>query len=381
MADHSDAGPTPSPYASGICAVYFSEKGPLYVPCSLLSEEMKEDADFQDENSTHPLAELCLDDITLDVGHVIIHYLVTGTYQYLQQQEEEDDEDDEDEKDFSAEFATAVRVYVATEDSLPLPALREMARGEILRVGEWLSLPTLIKVMEEAALSFKAYPGIAAYVESRLLSFSATVANAGAEDQVDETLAALGVPDTLSQVILRSVLLPKASAGRRREEPTYRPGWGWSELEMRPTKWAMELAEKISIRKAEAARDAFETMQLQNRMMRQHGVLSLSDQQRLRALQDKAEKRAKEVASEKELDAQHLDACEEPAQECLPEEVVDPHEPAPIFSRASSEVSKPEAVERHDQCSDETDSARSVATQLTPGYSLDDPEDEPCYDW
>ncbi|KAF5675426.1 hypothetical protein FCIRC_7410 [Fusarium circinatum] len=381
MADHSDAAPTPSPYASGICAVYFSEKGPLYVPCSLLSEEMKEGAEFQDENSTHPLAELWLDDITLDVGHVIIHYLVTGTYQYLEQQEEEGDEDDDIEKDFSAEFATAIRVYVATDDSLPLPALREMTRGEILRVGEWLSLPALIKVMEEAALSFKAHPEIAAYVESRLLSFSVTADIAGAKGDVDETLAALGAPDTLSQVVLRSVLLSKASEGCQKEEPTYRPAWGYPGLELRPTKWAMELAEKISLRKAEAACDGKEIRQLHKIMMRQHVVISLSDQQRLRALQDKAEKRAKEVASEKELDAQRWDACEEPAQECLPEEVGDPHESAPIFSRASSEVPKPEAVERHDQCSDETDSARSVATPLTSGYSLDDPEDVPCYDW
>ncbi|KAF5544009.1 hypothetical protein FPHYL_11116 [Fusarium phyllophilum] len=376
MTDHSDAGPTRSPYASGICAVYFSEEGPLYVPCSLLSEEMKEAADFQDDDSAHPLAELWLDDITLDVGHVIIHYLVTGTYQYLQQQEEEENY----EKGISAEFAIAIRVYVATNDSLPLPALREMARREILHVGDWISLPALIKVMEEAAMSFKAYPGIATYVESRLLSFSATPANFGTKDHVDETLAALGAPDTLSQVVLRSVLLPKASTVRQQEAPTYRPSWEYPGLELRPTKQAMERAETISLRNAEAACDEIEIRGIQQRKAKRYGQHSLDDQQRLRVLEQKAEKRAKEIASERELDAQRWDACKWPAQQYLAEEVVDPYEPAPVFSRASSEVPKPKAFERHDQCDSLTDRYQTWTDQLTPGSSQSSPEDEEALD-
>ncbi|KAF5620074.1 hypothetical protein F52700_11394 [Fusarium sp. NRRL 52700] len=378
MVDHSDAEPKRSPYASDPCAVYFSEMGPLYIPCSLLSEEMKEAADFRDDDSSHPLTELWLDDITLDVGHVIIHYLVTGTYQCLQQQEEgKKEEDDDDEKDFSAEFATAIRVYVATGDSLPLPALREMAREEIVRVGEWLSLPDLIKVMEEAALSFKAYPGIATYVESRLLSYSQFAAKNSVKAHVDKTLAALGAPDTLSQVILRSVLLSKASEDRQQEEPTYQPAWGYTGLELRPTKRAMERAEMISLRNAEAASDEREIRQLQKIKVRNYGKLSINDQQRLRALEDNAEKRAEEVASEGEQNAQRWNACEWPA----PGEDVDPYEPAPVFSRASSEVPEPKDSERQEQGDILTYEDRRLTAQFTPGSSQGSSEDEVVYGW
>ncbi|KAF4946764.1 hypothetical protein FGADI_10968 [Fusarium gaditjirri] len=150
------------PYASGTCAVYFANKGPLHIPNSFLNENLKRYATFKVDESSHPSSELRLDSIMLDAGHVIIHYLVTGSYQCLQPQEEEPD------KKVSAELSTAIRVYVAT-GIMGLPQLREMTRAEIVHLGDQLSLPVLITVMEAAALSFDSYPGIAAYVESRVL--------------------------------------------------------------------------------------------------------------------------------------------------------------------------------------------------------------------
>ncbi|KAM5367090.1 hypothetical protein ACJA88_011670 [Fusarium oxysporum] len=217
MAGYWGPKPTHSPYASGPCAVYFASAGPLHIPRSLLNENMKQAAQFRDDDSSHPLSELWLDDITLDAGHVIIHYLITGTYHLF------------------------------------LPALREMARGEIFRLGEWLSLPALIKVMEEAALSFDAYPGIATYVESRVLSYSQDEVIHGS-DKADETLDALGAPDSLSKVLLRSILLAKASEDRQKKEPNYRLSTvGYAALELRPIEEGMERAEKRALRNAEAA--------------------------------------------------------------------------------------------------------------------------------
>ncbi|RBR18185.1 hypothetical protein FVER53590_10170 [Fusarium verticillioides] len=371
MADHSDAGTTRSPYASGICAVYFSEEGPLYIPSSLLSEEMKEATDFQHDNSAHPMAELWLDNIALDAGHVIIHYLVTGTYQYLQHKKEAE----KDEKDFSAEFATAIRVYVAA-DNLPLPALREMAKGEILSVGKWLSLPALIKVMEEAALPFKAYPGIAAYVESRLLSFSQTAAMDGGEDHVDETLLALGAPDTLSQVVLRSVLLSKASRGRQMESPTYKSAWGNPRIELCHMEQAMERAEGSSSRNAEAARYEKENLHPQKPKAKQNGETSRRGWKRVGALEEKAEKRAEELASERKWNATRRGGYDWPARQSFFEEVGDAHEHPPVFS-----LRKRQAFERHDQCDSPTVIPGTWNDQLTPGSSMDWPEDKEAVNW
>jgi hypothetical protein len=272
-------------------------------------------AKLRADDSPHVLGELWLDDIGIDAGHVIIHYLVTGTYQYLQHKKEAE----KDAKDFSAEFATAIRVYVAA-DNLLLLALREMAKGEILSAGKWLSLPALIKVMEEAALPFKAYPGIAAYVESRLLSFFQTAAMDGGEDHVDETLLALGAPDTLSQVVLRSVLLSKASRGRQMESPTYKSAWGNPGIELCPTKQAMERAEGSSSRNAEAARYGKENLHPQKPKAKQNGETSRRGWKRVGALEDKAEERAEEVASERKWNATHWGADDWPARQSFFEE-------------------------------------------------------------
>jgi hypothetical protein len=286
---------TNRPYASGTCAVYFASEGPLHIPSSLLDENLKQAAQFRDDDSSHPLSELWLDEIKLNAGHVISHYLVTGTYQRLQPQEKEY------EKRVSAELATAIRVYVAT-DSLTLPALREMARVEIVHLGEYLNLPALIKVMEEAALSFDANPGIATYVQSRVLSYSQDEIIHGS-DKADETLDAVGVPDSLSKVLLRSILLAKASEDRQKKEPNYQlSGLGYAALELRPTEEAMERTEKKALRNAEAACEEEGIQQLKEK--KTNGRALRPDLERLQTLTHNAEKRAQEESMERALDAQ-----------------------------------------------------------------------------
>ncbi|SCV44528.1 uncharacterized protein FFB14_08263 [Fusarium fujikuroi] len=349
MAEHGDTRPTSSPYASGTCAVYFECKGPLHISRSLLPENLMDAAQFRDnDDSAYPLCELWLDEITPDVGHVIIHYLVTGTYQCLKS-EEKDREDK-----ISAELATAIRV------------------GEIVRLGDQLTLTPLINVMEKAALSFDENPGIATYVESRLLSFSQIDHVAGL---VDQRLAALGAPDTLSKVLLRSILLSKASESRQLEEPTYQASLEYPGVELRPTKQAMERAESVSLRTVEAASDEEELGRLQ-----QKTELSPWDRLRLYDLEHKAEKRAKEIATERELDAQRCDASNWSLQQPLrPEAFVDG--PVPDPPRPSSKFWKPKAFEGHGQCDNETHSDSSSTDELTPGSVESSSMDEVCCDW
>ncbi|KAF5585277.1 hypothetical protein FPCIR_8357 [Fusarium pseudocircinatum] len=283
MADHSYAGPTHSPYASGICAVCFS-----------------------------------------------------------------------------AQFATAVRVYVAA-DNLTLLALREMAKKEILRVGKWLSLPALIKVMEEAALPFKAYPGIAAYVKSRLLLF------------------ALGPPDTLSQVVLHSFLLPKASRGCQLKSPTYQSSWDNPGIELRPTKQAMERAESVSFRNAEAARYEKKNLHPQKPKAKQNGENSRWGWQRVGAFENKAEKRAEEVASEEKRNAACWGTDEWPAQQHVTEEVVDAYEHASVSSLGWGPKLK--TFKRHDQSDSLTDRHEAWIGQPTPCSGQSWPEVGEAINW
>ncbi|KAH7158498.1 hypothetical protein DER46DRAFT_637329 [Fusarium sp. MPI-SDFR-AT-0072] len=330
------------------------------------------------DDSSHPLSELWLDNITLDAGHVIIHYLVTGTYQCLQSQEEEEEGE---EKKFSAELATAIRVYVAA-DSLSLPALREMAREEIFRLGEWLSLLTLIKVMEEAALSFDAYPGIAAYVESRVLLHSQDKGNHGPE-KADETLDALGTPDSLSKVLLRSVLLAKASEGRQRKEPNYQVSTlGFAALELRLTEEAMERAETRALRTAEAAGEEQELGPLMEK--NKTGGLKRGEWARVQTFKRNNIKRDQEQSMERALDARRgLERNKSSAQQPILEEnhgdvsskpmlidtVAKARRVASDPFRTSPEDLETEYFERPDHYNNEIDNNQSLTTQLTPGSS------------
>jgi hypothetical protein len=153
--------------------------------------------------------DILLEDITIDTGHVIIHYLVTNTYQCLKPRVEVP------EKKNAFEFVTALRVYIAAEE-LSLNQLRELAREELVRLGDKLELSTLIKVMEESISSFEVLHCITAYIEFRLLPFSAESSRATA----DRVLAEIGISDTLRKVLFRSIVLMKASGRSLAAEPT-----------------------------------------------------------------------------------------------------------------------------------------------------------------
>lgn len=144
--------------------------------------------------------KLHLNDIAYDTGHVLIHFLTTGTYKCLKPQ------GDTTAKRDTSEFATALRAYVAAE-SLQLSSLRNLARSEMIRLGNKLSLLSLIDIMEESWLSLSTSPGIVAFVESHILAFAESVTHPIAE----KVLFEIGTPKTLSKVLLKTLLLLKTS--------------------------------------------------------------------------------------------------------------------------------------------------------------------------
>ncbi|CAJ0550263.1 Ff.00g101930.m01.CDS01 [Fusarium sp. VM40] len=209
MEAEKDTRPIESPYGSEICAVYFHE-GPLYINRELLRQS---NALFSAVTEAKPFPfnskHVNLKDITLETGHVIIHYLVTNTYQCLKSRAEALETRNVE------EFCTATNVYTAAV-SLSLNQLRELAREELVRLGDKMELSTLIKVMDLSISSFEGLPGITSYIESRLISFYKESPSGTAS----RLLTDIGIPNTLSKVLLRSIVLMKASERSQAAEPT-----------------------------------------------------------------------------------------------------------------------------------------------------------------
>ncbi|KAJ3464651.1 hypothetical protein MRS44_009437 [Fusarium solani] len=192
-----DVRPEHSPYASETCAVLFRDGKRLYIPRDLLNQvEPISRSLFRGG----PKLKAHFTDITSATGHVLLHFLVCGVYQCLRP------EGDSLEKRRASEFKTALDVYVAA-DSLQLPRLRDLARREITRVGDTLSLPSIISAIEDSDVSFKTLPGVIAYVESRILSFGEEATPAA----IDSMLSELEGPNTLSRTLLKSMVLLKSS--------------------------------------------------------------------------------------------------------------------------------------------------------------------------
>jgi hypothetical protein len=91
----------------------------------------------------------------------------------------------------------------------------------MIALGDRLSLPSLVDIMEESSLSLSTLPGIAAYVESRILAFAENITYPTSE----KVLSEIGTPNTLSMVLLKAILLLQTSKvslrddSLRKEEP------------------------------------------------------------------------------------------------------------------------------------------------------------------
>lgn len=77
-----------------------------------------------------------------EVGHVLVHYILTGTYQCLQPKGSSPNERS------AAEFATSVQVYVRAR-KYDLPALETLAKGEMERLGRHLPVTQLLNLMTD----------------------------------------------------------------------------------------------------------------------------------------------------------------------------------------------------------------------------------------
>ncbi|EXL66897.1 hypothetical protein FOPG_16953 [Fusarium oxysporum f. sp. conglutinans race 2 54008] len=315
-----DSRPEHSPYASQVCAVYFQGNGPLHIPHALLHQSVELASRSAATGCfSSSSRDLHLNDIDYNTGHVLIHFMATGRYQCLKPQGETVM------MSCASEFTTALRVYAAAQ-SFQLPSLRNLARKEIIALGDRLSLPALISIMEESSLSLSTLPGIAAYVELRILAFAENITHPTSE----KVLSEIGTPNTLSMVLLKTILLLQTSGislhdNSLRKEELVEILRGFTntgpivkgkasdgdrimkEAEEKAAKEAEKAAAaavavaqriaEVQAAEAEAAREKEEIAFLLAKKARRQGSLLKKDRNRLSALEHNATKRAEALAA------------------------------------------------------------------------------------
>lgn len=142
-----DPRPETSPFATPSMPLALKDGTFLYVPKTLLARI---------PNISLP------EDITSDVGHVLIHYLLTNTYQCLKPTGPSPQER------LSYEFETALRVLAIAR----LPHLSELSHAELTRVGGQLPTPLVFRIVRKAfPENGKKNSWLQAYLKARLDEF------------------------------------------------------------------------------------------------------------------------------------------------------------------------------------------------------------------
>ncbi len=126
--------PTLSPYGSPACTVPFAS--PLTVPLDILKKSPKLHAAYEGRLPELPA-------IPEDVGHVLVHYLHTGTYGSLRPKPT-----DTLPKQV-CELKTSIQAYAAAR-AYQLPDLMRLAEAKIDKYGDGLPLPALLEVARDA---------------------------------------------------------------------------------------------------------------------------------------------------------------------------------------------------------------------------------------
>lgn len=129
-----DTRPETSPYASPPCTIPFAS--PLTVPLDFLQKSPRLQAAYENRLPELP-------DIPEDIGHVLVHYLHTGTYESLKPKETESPAKE------IYEFSTSIRAY-ATARTYDLPDLMRLAQIRIEKFGDGLTLPALLEITRDA---------------------------------------------------------------------------------------------------------------------------------------------------------------------------------------------------------------------------------------
>lgn len=134
LKDKIDMRPKSSQYAYPLIALHFADGPPLAVPRQLLEKSAKL------SSCRRPDMTLRLTRVPSGAGHVLVHYLYTGTYECLSPKGASYDER------YTTEFATAVRVYTVARD-YGLPELESLAKAEVEKLGDRMHAMQVLDVL------------------------------------------------------------------------------------------------------------------------------------------------------------------------------------------------------------------------------------------
>ncbi|KAL6416156.1 hypothetical protein AUP68_00369 [Ilyonectria robusta] len=139
---------------------------------------------------------LTIQDVSLDAGHVIVHFLYKGRYQCLKPK----GETAQDKR--TAEFATSLRVYSAARD-YRLPRLRILATRQIRRLGDGLSLPCMLDILHDE------HPNLCDeddWLETYIASRTRSELDDLDRPKAENLLVEIGSATTINGVLLRAVV-------------------------------------------------------------------------------------------------------------------------------------------------------------------------------
>ncbi|KAF0328375.1 hypothetical protein GQ607_004527 [Colletotrichum asianum] len=147
--------PVLSPYTSPTCRVYFRNKIPFFVPRDLLcnaSELLGALVTLPSDEPQDELNDIHIEEVPDDAGHVLVHYLYTGTWQTLSQSHSQQEPlacYDPNISVIKSDFETSVHVYCAAK-AYGLPALVGMAKKAVLRLANYLTPLDVVVSASEA---------------------------------------------------------------------------------------------------------------------------------------------------------------------------------------------------------------------------------------
>ncbi|KAI0417154.1 hypothetical protein F5X98DRAFT_162158 [Xylaria grammica] len=141
MAEGDDRRPESSPFTGFTTQVYFNEGPQFVVPASLIEKCPKLVAD----GTRWPPSAIRLNDVASNIAHVLFYYLLTDTYQCLRPKGSSHHER------LGDELTTGVQAYNAARN-YDLPALQELAKGEIQRIAQELPFPFVLNLLRNLHL-------------------------------------------------------------------------------------------------------------------------------------------------------------------------------------------------------------------------------------
>ncbi|KAK3938037.1 hypothetical protein QBC46DRAFT_391199 [Diplogelasinospora grovesii] len=131
-----DTRPETSPYASPAFTLPFAK--PFTIPTEVLRTSPKLLSICEEEGR-----EAELQQVPEEVGHIVVHYLHTGTYETLKPKESATTTKQ------ACELKTSIQAYVAARN-FELPALRLLAERKIEQFGDGLPTLSLLEVTRDA---------------------------------------------------------------------------------------------------------------------------------------------------------------------------------------------------------------------------------------